>query len=528
MAASALPTETMTWESVPGVILNNGTDAFRLEITVNRPVRTVELQVWTPLIADSGQGVVALHDDGQNGDRTAGDWVFTSELLRFDTRQQWQHPANYQHDTNSPAHVSMQWVGSLSIQDTNGGALGFAVSPQVGILSSDVPLTPRQLLASNVAVAGHLINVQTSERLTQQYIRLISSGLYGVTATIYSVFPDAFDFLMFFSSDHVEYVPYTATPNFNAGIHHTVKVNYTGTGQTAHNESGLWGNPGRLLGINIVDSYERGMMGYNATHEILHQWSSYTATTLSDGSHYVPRSSVASLLGGYLWQSNGNGGYTIICEEGREGATHAAALDKYMMGLIPGSAVPEQRVYLSSAPTPYGLCNQPVPSIESTVSIATIQSKHGVRSPGPATVSRDFSIGFVVESHRRLLNPVEMTFYEIFAAHYTKPVPAGHADPYVGGNWPPIERYFGENTRWRSDVLTLIQPVITSFVKLPDGRMSLTGTAYPGKRYSLLSSTNLIHWSSLTNTTATTAGTFNMTIVRSNAVDSTFYRLALP
>ena len=121
-----------------------------------------------------------------------------------------------------------------------------------------------------------------------------------------------------------------------------------------------------------------------------------------------------------------------------------------------------------------------------------------------------------------------MTFYEIFAAHYTKPIPAGYADPYVGWNWAPIERYFGENTRWRSDVLGLIQPVVTSIVNLPGGRTGLTGTGYPGKRYSLLSSTDLIRWSSLTNATVTASGTFNLTLLRSNSVASTFYRLSLP
>jgi hypothetical protein len=294
------------------------------------------------------------------------------------------------------------------------------------------------------------------------------------------------------------------------------------------NETALWGSAGRLLGINIVDSYERGIAGYNVTHEILHQWASYTATPLSDGSHYVPRSSVASLLGGYLWTTNANGTFTLICEEGREGATHAAPLDKYMMGLIAGSSVPPLRVYSSNAPSPYGLCNQPVPSIVSTVSMANIQALHGVRTPGPATAKRDFSIGFVVESHERLLNPVEMTFYEILAEHYTKSIPSGHADPYVGGTWPSITRYFGEGTSWRSDALTVIQPVIRTISPLGDGRLRITGAGYAGRSYALRGSPNLENWTAISNTTAAADGALEFITTTLSGSRSRFYRLSLP
>jgi hypothetical protein len=108
------------------------------------------------------------------------------------------------------------------------------------------------------------------ERATQNYLRLLPSVLNGVAVGIYSVFPDAFDMLVFFSADHIERLPGTLTPNFNAGMHQTTQVNYSGTGQRLRNDNVFWGSAGRLLGINIIDSYERGIAGYNVTHEILH------------------------------------------------------------------------------------------------------------------------------------------------------------------------------------------------------------------------------------------------------------------
>src|SRR5439155_24520098 len=59
------------------------------------------------------------------------------------------------------------------------------------------------------------------------------------------------------------------------------------------------------------------------------------------------------------------------------------------------------------------------------------------------------------DSRNRLLTPTELTYYEIFAAHYTKPVPEGQPDPYVGSGWVPITRFFGHGTTWSSTVPAL-------------------------------------------------------------------------
>src|SRR6185503_19850108 len=105
------------------------------------------------------------------------------------------------------------------------------------------------------------------------------------------------------------------------------------------------------------------------------------------------------------------------CSEGRSGAHRIAPLDLYMMGLLDGSAVPPVPVF-SGAFTP---CGNVVQNIVGAVTIADIQEMHGVRTPGPAEAQRDFSLGFVAESHARLLDATETTFYDIRAAHYTRP-----------------------------------------------------------------------------------------------------------
>src|SRR6185503_10306847 len=144
-------------------------------------------------------------------------------------------------------------------------------------------------------------------------------------------------FLMFFSADHIEWLPRTDVNNFNAGFHSSAQVNFTGTGQQPFNNTADLGNQGRLLGLNFLDSNARGAYSANATHEILHQWLVFTSSYLTlnqDGPHYNFRSSAASLLGAYQWIPSGtNGAYIMNCEEGRSGAHFAPPLDKYMMGL---------------------------------------------------------------------------------------------------------------------------------------------------------------------------------------------------
>jgi hypothetical protein len=234
-------------------------------------------------------------------------------------------------------------------------------------------------------------------------------------------------------------------------------VDYTGAGQPLFDTSASFGSSGRLLGVNVLDAYDRGIVSNNATHEIVHQWGAFLDFALglnSDFAHYNARSSVGSLVGGFLWTDNQDGTFTVQCNEGRNGATHAPPLDQYLMGLIDGSAVPTQRVY-SDAIVHKCITGEPVTAgeIVATVTIPDIQNVEGVRIPGPASARRRFAIAFVAETHGRLFNPTELTYYEILARHYTTSVAPLDPDPHLGFNWAPVTRFFGEGTTWQSEVL---------------------------------------------------------------------------
>jgi hypothetical protein len=504
------PAGARMWETVPGVIRNDGIDAFRLEVNANGPVSGISLEVWPPILSQSGQTNVALRDDGLQGDRVAGDRIFASEPLRFDTNQPWLHAPYYAYDTNSPAGVSIKDVGRVTISEINGGQSAFLHEPQIGLLSFDVPLVDVVTLSSNVAVSLHLINVRGTNLSVQKSIRGYSLGTADLAHLIYSTLPDAFDFLIHFSNYRIERLPPTSAANFTIGVQRPVQVNFSGTGQAMFNNTATYGSSGRLLAVVALDCYERGVWSYNCTHEILHQWSSYIgALPISDGQHYVARSSVASLLGGQLWASSSNGAWTLVCEEGRNGATHLDLLDKYMMGLISADQVPTLRTYPRSDPLPLFICNEQITEVESVVTIQDIIARYGVRTPGPEAAQRDFSLGFVVETTGRFLNPVEMTFYDILAGHYTSAVPPGHSDPYIGFNWAPITRYFGEGTTWRSEVLAHIRPQIVSLERVPNtSSVRLIGHGLAGRPYQIQSSTDFSAWSTRATRVAGPDGEF--------------------
>ena len=162
---------------------------------------------------------------------------------------------------------------------------------------------------------------------------------------------------------------------------------------------------------------------------------------------------MGSLVGGRQWIDNGDGSYTLNPDEGRGQATKASPLDLYFMGLVDPADVPPLRVYNTSAEPPISLFGNPIVPAEEIISETTIDdiiNIHGARTPGTAESQKDFRLAFLGESSHRLLNQVEMTFYEAFAAHYTSDVPVWRDDPVMDYGWGSIARFFGDDVSWNS------------------------------------------------------------------------------
>ncbi len=446
------------WRTVPSVIRDDGLESFYLEVRVDEPVKRITLELSSPVersyFIEPGPRPIELRDDGLAGDRAAGDLIYTCGPFRFN--QQIRLP-DHLFDDASPRGLYM--IGGnremdVHIQELDGGVREFLVSPSIGILHADIPPIPMKTLSSHVVISPHLINIQTSTHNTQRVLRgRGGDGLEAMIQSIYEVLPDVFDFFMLFSLEKLEHRNSTSTDNSTSGFYVPVRNNIRGIGLSLYDNSSFYGSRGVLQGISALDAYHRGIVARTATHELLHRWGAYVGLALTeDGPHYSHLSSVGSLLGGFQWIESTGGTFTPNClGEGRNGARHAAPLDKYLMGLIEAEKVPA--IHLASD-TQTLICDRVVrpQDIVRTVTVADIQAVHERREPTPATAQRHFRLAFLAESHERFLTPTEMTFYDILAEHYTRPIPTGEPDPHVGETWVSINRFFGEGTTWRSDL----------------------------------------------------------------------------
>jgi hypothetical protein len=45
-----------------------------------------------------------------------------------------------------------------------------------------------------------------------------------------------------------------------------------------------------------------------------------------------------------------------------------------------------------------------------------------------------------------------MMAYEVLAKRYAAPLPPSAPTPLVGSGWTSIQRFFGHNTTWRTDI----------------------------------------------------------------------------
>jgi hypothetical protein len=445
------------------VIRDDGVDSFHLEVNTNGPVSRVRLDLLSPgRFTTPGASPIVLHDDGVDGDRVASDSIFTTGPFRLDPSYAVPLPTHLWGAPESPEGLAFLDLGIVVIEEQDLTQTEFLLPPAVGILRSDIPATAITSLSPDVAISPHLVNIRSETGSTQQYLRFLGGDLAALTGAIYAHLPDTIHHLLFFSTYKIEHVPRVTAANFNAGVHGQVRVDYSGTGFSLFDSSSYYGSDGVLLSLNVLDAYDRGIYSGNATHEITHSWSAFVDPVLGlkdDSAHWHHRGNAGSLVGGLVWQANGDGSFTIDCAEGRSGATHAPPIDRYMAGLIDAHEVPDLMVYTDGSPSPFLKCQNEDGRLEASEivtvrSLADVQAVHGPRIPGPAGSQKEFVLGFVAESIGRLLNPTEMTFYEILADHYTRPVEPGQSDPYHGFNWVSISRFWGGGTTWRSRLFT--------------------------------------------------------------------------
>lgn len=238
---SALPINTRSWESIPSVIRDDGIETFRLEVTVTEPVNGISLDSMSISILPPATPPVTLLDDGTGEDRIAGDGIYTAGPFRFNIAA--TIPEYYSYDSSSPKGLHYDTIGTIQIIETNDSITTFLIPPELGILSSDKQPVQVLLSTPDLIITPNLINIQSDSRESQLHLRLLGGDLRKLTKRIYEVLPDAFDFFIFTSTDKIEHTSRTMTPNFVAGVHSGVQVDYSGTGQGLYDATAAYGSP---------------------------------------------------------------------------------------------------------------------------------------------------------------------------------------------------------------------------------------------------------------------------------------------
>src|SRR5215470_8726667 len=171
-----------SWETIPGVVRADGSESFRLEVTVSAPVAAVTLSDLAPCLQPLADGADSLRDDGTTGDRVGGDLVYTSVPFRFDPAC----PINafFGGDPASPPGLDLLEVGDVHILDLAGATREFLARPAVGLLAADVPPVLGVPLSTDIVATPHLVNVRTDGRVTQHVLRVPGDGLSTLTSSI--------------------------------------------------------------------------------------------------------------------------------------------------------------------------------------------------------------------------------------------------------------------------------------------------------------------------------------------------------
>lgn len=382
------------------------------------------LEVATTGVGVTGVRLVSpeqrdLFDDGTRGDRVAGDGIYTTNraqasrkygTMRFGT-----------HETNGRYHIAIDLEGGG--QEEHWLGIGF-VSPN---LHYPVARKGDGMYATSHAFfivdpEGELLDTRD---WPLGYIHCGQSQ-FGVFEKLYSVYPDAFDFVIIMpahpiydpSRDFAENVPYFI------GARNDVE----NIGAAIFDNTGRFYSDGRLKGM-IYHSWGYGSI---LDHEFGHRWSAYLGTAYDVsgcedcfGPHWNPLSDIAGQMSAFIMHpdapygaghllSNGDGTWRIDRQPGND--TPYSSIDLYAMGLIPSSEVEPIHILVDPDTTDV---NHVTCSEVETITIDDIMAAEGgEREPSWEDSPKEFTVAMVVVKNADFTQ-AEYDFYTSIVRYFT-------------------------------------------------------------------------------------------------------------
>lgn len=394
----------------PQVIYNDARSATRLEVfTDKKNIRRVEFEVLAPK-----RQWLRLYDDGTHGDRQAGDGVYTRSGLTSDTLGLTRYPLRF-----GGTHLSYGFTTRIT---KTGGASETSYELTIGIVDRRQQF-PARALAEGIGATSHAVFlVDPSGELLDTTIPLgrvrCGTTAFGVFAKLYSVLPDAFDFVAIMpaaqifdpSRGYAENVPYEVNVR-NADQH--IGLGVFDRGAEFH-------SPARLKSM-VYHSFGYGSI---LDHEVGHRWvlGFGRGLGLSDGVHWEALTDIGGQMASFVFLPGGrtgrladNGDGTWRVERPPGNREPYSKLDLYLMGLLPPASVPPVHKLVNPD---FSDPERVTAAIVQTFTIDEMMAAEGgPRSPAAGSAPKNFRIALVVVKNKAF-TPAEHAWFSLVARYF--------------------------------------------------------------------------------------------------------------
>jgi hypothetical protein len=354
---------------------------------------------------------VALYDDGTHGDPVPGDNVFVASGVQIpcDPRSSFSGVLPFGN-----------WLGYLRVTLKDGTVLAY--KPSISNPFVDIGLVDPRFknvfqvkdLGNGLSATAYAFFIQdTSHQIYDAYpvSNLDKISPQNAAHKMYSVMPDAFDFILVSSGETI-----INASNLLAsaiGYEFAVSNSVRNIGIRQFDDSTKYGSAGKLKSV-LWSSF--GFWS-DANHEIAHAWGVNLERSLGlhgDCCHWNPLSDVGGqLVLGFsqdgnvgLLQNNGDNIWRL--DQRETYARQYSPLELYLMGLIPPNQVPP--VHVLTNPN----ASNPQRITAATVRTLTIddiiKAQGGARDPSVATSQKEFKMALVVTDDSPYNDPAYALF----------------------------------------------------------------------------------------------------------------------
>lgn len=403
-------------EFLPYVVKHDEPFRLEAEVTVNgiqRVVLYLTNHGWLKHEDIEELDSLVLKDDGEGGDQTAGDRIFTLGNLQKSSYVQFENV------------TSNIFYFRASYDYTNGSRFTETVDTYPGIRlihGQKVEIPELIRLNDTVQYASHVVNMKVPwewGRPASNFSTQYRSFAARTIKAYFALFQDDRDFLSICST-----IP---TPsNFAQATYGSLSNDVTGTRYPTwlYNNSDMYGSKGRLKGV-VDEFFTFGGHAFGLDHEIGHQWAVALNPELhlTDGTgHWGVTEFRGSIMGGRTIQHIDQVNDTLFrCYNGPLGGEGGYnPMELYLIGLLPLDSVEFPiktlvnykliRDYWDEDISPGYLIREYKADRMIAVDKEMYLQYMPLRDPGYETSQKDFSISLIVMSER-FLTPEEMAYY---------------------------------------------------------------------------------------------------------------------